>query len=135
MGRGVLFDFCIYTIAHPDKVAKAHHRCGSTKFSEKKVWRTGAQLLTEAKTRGAVMPVVFGDATYCKTLLSWGILKRIVIDDKTTHYFVEQVRPIKGSHSHQDLVLRSTGKHIKPNFRRPYAICLRPSFLPKRHSD
>lgn len=135
MVRGLL-DFCIYTISHPKTLDDAYRSGGITRFSEKKTWKTGAQLLTKAKAAGAVMAVVFGDATYCKdNLLFWGILKRITIKDKSTQYFVEQMRPIKGSHALHDLVLRSTGKNIAPNFRRPYAICFRPSFLPRRISE
>ena len=124
-----MFEFSIYTIAHGAKLAKAARKSRATKFSEAKIWKTGDRLQTKAKSAGAVMPVVFGDATNCRYLLWWGILKTIVIEDTTTHYFVEQVRPIKGKHTPQELVLRSTGKHIAPNFIRPYAICRTPSFL------
>jgi hypothetical protein len=41
------------------------------------------------------------------------------------------MRKIKGRHSPQDLLLKSTGKAIAPNFIKPYAICRTPSFLGK----
>jgi hypothetical protein len=125
----VLFGFSIYTIAHPDKLAKAASRKGATKFSEAKPWMTRYDLWSKASAAGEAMTVVFADATDCSRLLYWGILTGIEIEDKTTRYSVKQVRKIKGRHSPQELLLKSTGKAIAPNFIRPYAICRTPSFL------
>ena len=35
MAQRLLFEFCIYTIAHPSKLANPHDRNGATRFSEK----------------------------------------------------------------------------------------------------
>jgi hypothetical protein len=43
-----LFEFSIYTIAHPDKLAKAASRRVAAKFSEAKVWKTGYDLWIKA---------------------------------------------------------------------------------------
>ena len=123
-----LFEFSIYTIVLGDKLAKAASRSGTTRFTEARAWKTGYDLWSKSKAAGAVMPVVFADATDCSRLLYWGILTGIVIEDKTTRYSVKQMRKIKGQHSPQELLLR-TGKAIAPDFIRPYAICRTPSFL------
>jgi hypothetical protein len=123
-----LFEFSIYTIAHPDKLAKAAARKVATGFSERKVWKTGYDMLNKAKAANAVIPIILGDATDCSRLLYWGILTKIEIDDETTRYSVKQIQKIKGKHSPQDLLLR-TGTAIAPKFIRPYAICRTPSFL------
>lgn len=125
----VIFPYCIYTIAHRDKLAKAASKMGVAKFSEAKAWRTGYDLWNQAQAAGAVMVVVFADATDCSRLLFWGTLTDIVIKDKTTWYSLRELRKIKGDHATQELLLRSTGKAIAPNFIRPYAICRTPPFL------
>ena len=125
----VLFEFSIYTIAHRDKLAKAASRRGATTFSEGKRWKTGYEQWSKAKASGVLMPVVFADASDCSRLIYWGILSDIVIEDTTTQYSVKQMAKIKGLHSPQELLLRSTGKAIAPNLIRPYAICRTPSFL------
>ena len=123
------FKFSIYTIAHPDKLAKAARSSRAIVFSEAKVWKTGCALWSKADAQGKTMPVVFGDATNCERLLYWGILtKQPEIEGKTTSYSVKALRKIKG-HSPQDLRLKSSGKKIATNFRRPYAIVETPPFL------
>jgi hypothetical protein len=124
-----LFEFSIYTIVHPDKLAKAASRKRSVSFLEEKAWKTGYLLWIKSKAAGTEMSVVFGDATDCSRLLFWGILTGVAIEDKTTRYSVKQMRKIKGRHSPQELLLKSTGKNVAPNFIRPYAICRTPSFL------
>jgi hypothetical protein len=66
-----LFEFSVYTIAHPDKLAAAASRSRATKFSEAKAWKTGYDLWNKAKAAGAAMPVVFADATDCSRPLYW----------------------------------------------------------------
>jgi hypothetical protein len=124
-----LFEFSVYTIAHPGKLAKAASRSGATNFSEAKPWTTGYHLLAKAKAADEVLPVVFADATDCSRLLYWGILTNIVIEGKNARYSFKQTRKIKGRHSPQKLLLKSTDKPIASNFIRPYAICRTPSFL------
>jgi hypothetical protein len=85
-----------------------------------------AHLLAKAKAADEVLPVVFADATDCSRLLYWGILTNIVIEGKNTRYSFKQTRKIKGRHSRQELLLKSTDKPIAPNFIRPYAICRTP---------
>ena len=75
------------------------------------------------------MPVIFADATDCGRLVYWGILSDIKPGKLGMHSFVRSLRRLRGHHAPQELVLRSTGKTIAPNFIRPYAICRTPAFL------
>lgn len=75
---------------------------------------------------------MFADATDCTRLLYWGAISDIHIDDGGTSYSVEGLSPIGHGRTPQDLVLRSTGKQIAPDFIRPYAICRTPEFLHDR---
>jgi hypothetical protein len=72
---------------------------------------------------------LLGDATDCSRLEYWGLLAGVEIEDEATRFTIDRVRPLPGSHTPQELVLRSTGEHIAPNFISPYAICRTPEFL------
>ena len=116
-----LSEFCIYTICRPDKVDEESH-------TENKRWVTGEKLLQRALKRGELLPILFGDATWCSDLIAWGIVKAIVLTDDQTTYSVESIVPLS-KHSPQELTLRSTRKKIAKNFIRPYAICITPDFI------
>jgi hypothetical protein len=124
----LLFKFSIYTIVLEDKL-KAAVENDLTTFQEGQAWTSGSRLLAEAKEAGEDMPVVFADAADCSRLLYWGILTDVVVKDNTTQYSVKSVQEINGQHSPQELLLKSTGNKIRPNFIRPYAICETPLFL------
>ena len=124
-----LSEFSIYTIAHRDKLAAAATRNGMSSFTENSRWTTGERLWKAARAAGVDMPVVLGDAADCSSLLYWGVLRDIALQDRKTTYAVEAIRPIRKGHSPQELVLRSTGEWIAPGFIRPYAIVQTPSFL------
>lgn len=57
-----LSEFCIYTIVHRDKLAKAASGNRSTTFPETKAWTTGYRLWRKAQAEDRDMPVVFADA-------------------------------------------------------------------------
>jgi hypothetical protein len=57
------------------------------------------------------------------------LLTGIQIEGDVTRFTIDRVRSLPGAHTPQDLVLRSSGQHISPNFIRPYAICRTPDFL------
>ncbi len=59
----------------------------------------------------------------------WGLLTAVEFQSGGTQFSVDRVRPLEGSHSPQELVLRSTGARIAFDFIRPYAICRTPDFL------
>jgi hypothetical protein len=122
-------DHCIYTIVSAKKLAKAATRGSVTSFTEKKAWVSGYNLWHKAEAEDLPMPILFADAADCSRLLYWALLTEIQFDGDATKYTVDRVRKLKGRHSPQELVLRSTRKQIARGFIRPYAICLTPSFL------
>jgi hypothetical protein len=89
----------------------------------------GLELWQHAQAANVDFPILLGDATDCDRLVYWGLLTDVQIEGQTTSYTVDRVRPLQGTHRPQELVLRSTGKHIAPNFIRSYAICFTPAFL------
>jgi len=122
-------EHCIYTILHKDKLADVERQGGPATFHESSPWRTGQALWRQARDAKLDFPILLGDATDCTELVAWGLLTCVDVDGEQTADTVERVRPLRGSHRPQDLVLRSTGEHIAPDFIRPYAICLTPAFL------
>lgn len=75
------------------------------------------------------MPILFGDSTNCSRLIYWGILLDMYVDDTGTEYTFGRLNKFGTGKKPQDLVLKSTGKNIAPNYIRPYAICRTPSFI------
>jgi hypothetical protein len=137
MARPKVSKVSIYTIVHPGRLATAATKVEASGFQEGRPWITGRRLWREAKAGGAAMPVLFGDATDCKRLIYWGVLTKVVVDEKTrtTKYFVKQVRKLKGGHTPQQLVLKNSGKCIAPKFIYPYAICWAPQFVMRTWPD
>jgi hypothetical protein len=125
-------EFTIYTIVKRETLSKAAENLETTEFHEGHPWTTGFDLWRQSMAANEAMAVIFADAADCSRLVFWGILTRVVIEGKNTRYWVKQMRKIKGRHMPQELILKSSGKNIAPNFIRPYAICRRPPFLPKR---
>ncbi len=126
-----LSEFCVYTISHRDKLSAALAEGGSVTFRESRRWTTAAKKLQAAIDAGEALSIVFADAANCSALLYWARLREVALVDGGTRYTVEQLAPLDGRHSPQDLQLASTGRHIAPDFIRPYAICKTPEFLVK----
>jgi hypothetical protein len=122
-------EHCIYTIVRPDRLAEAARNGGPTPFRESKPWVTGYKLWQKAQAASVGFPILLGDATDCSRLTHWGLLTNVRIKGATTHFTVDRVRRLHKVHKPQELELRSSGKHIKPNFIRPYAICCTPRFV------
>ncbi len=129
--KSAYFDYCVYTIVHPDRLEAAYQQRGSITWPENRRWVTVSELLKTARKQGQQMAILFGDATDCNRLLYAGDLERVKIGDRQTEYTFSSLRPLDDGHKPQDLYLRSTGKRIAPVFIRPYAICHTPGFLPK----
>jgi hypothetical protein len=130
-----LSEHCVYTIVHTDLLADAVRHGGPTTFRESKEWVTGRQLWQQAQAAGVSFPILLGDATDCSRLEFWGLLTGVEIEGEATRFTIDRVRPLPGSHTPQELVLRSTGEHIAPNFIRPYAICCTPAFLSAQDAE
>lgn len=122
-------EYCVYTIVKGQNLAKKARSRHKPMFREEKRWVTAGKLWESAREAGAAMPVLFGDASDCSRLLFWGLLIHVQVRDGSTSFTVDRLRRIPGERAPQELVLRSTGKTIAPNFVRPYAICFTPSFV------
>ncbi len=124
-----LADHCVYTIVHPERLAIAEQKGGSTILSERRPWVTGLKLWNNAQSAGVEMPVLLGNANDCSDLRYWGLITKLEVTEAGTSFTVDRVRRFRRGHKPQELVLRSTGKHIAPNFIRPYAVCQTPNFV------
>jgi hypothetical protein len=125
-----LAEHCVYTIVHSELLADAHRQGGAATFREAKPRVTRLKLWRKAQKAGVGMPVLLGDAADTNELLYWGVLTRLEVTDAGTSFTLDRLRRLPGGHTPQELVLRSTGNHIAPNFIRPYAICETPDFVP-----
>jgi hypothetical protein len=124
-------DYCIYTIVHRDRLARAARKGGCVTFREGRRWVTGHQLWREAKHAGTVMPVLLADAAWCSRLLYWGVLTAVKPSGAGTTFTVDRLRKFLRPRRTQELVLRSKCRHIAPHFIKPYAICRTPRFVIK----
>lgn len=127
-----LAEWCVYTIVDGKRLVHDAKVGGAVQFHEGLRWTTAKRLLQEASAANKRMPVLFGDATECSRLRYWGLLTKIDVQDGATSFVVESLREIRKRRT-QELVLRNTRKNIAPNFIKPYAICLTPTFLNPRN--
>jgi hypothetical protein len=124
-----LYDFCVSTIVDRHKLEQFALR-GSGIFTEGRAWKTAKRLLDEARRQGKDMPVILSDAAFnSEPLWLWGVLRELNIEDDQTTIQLTAIQRVRGNHGRQDLVLRSSGRQIKPKYIRPYAICQTPPFL------
>lgn len=124
-----LAEHCVYTIVSADRLADAEERGGAVTFREARPWVTGLALWNQAQNAGLKMPVLLGDASKTNRLLCWGVLTNVKLSKGGTEFTVDRIRRLPRGHTPQELVLRSSGKRIAPNFIRPYAICRTPKFV------
>lgn len=124
-------DFCVYTIVEGKELRRLAKEGREVHREERKPWVTAERLFHEARAAEKDLPVLFGDAANCSHLMYWGLLTDVHVQDGATSFVVSGLREIRKRKT-QELVLRSTRKQIAPNFIRPYAICLTPSFLNPR---
>jgi len=124
----ILADTCIYTIAHPEKLAE-WTKAGEGELQEKKGWTTGKKLLAEAKKNKQTVALLLADSTDCSRLTHWAIVKQIKIGPKGTKCTFHSVKAFDRIHQPQELTLASTNRRIAEDFIRPYAICQTPYFV------
>lgn len=124
-----LFKFRISTIVERSRLDEFALK-GSAKFTERRVWKTAKLLFEQSRKAGAGLPVILSDAAYnTERLLLWGVLQKLAVDGDRTTVQLTDVQRVRGSHGRRELTLRSSGKAIKSNFIKPYAICETPEFL------
>ena len=128
MGQG-LYRFCVSTIRNEAKIREFLSE-GRGKFTENKAWKTARVLFLESLEIGTRMPLILSDAANnTEKLLCWATLRKVDIDAQSTMVEFDQVKKIRGDRPRRKLTLRSSGKQIKPHYRRNYAICETPPFL------
>ncbi len=124
-----LAEHCIYTIVTRDVLDEVALAQSPLRRSEGKSWATAVRLLAEARRRSLDLPIVIADAKDCSRLLYWGLLTDIAVAGSSTTYTADRLRPIRGIHAPQELVLLSSGEFIAQYFIRSYALCVTPQFL------
>jgi hypothetical protein len=127
----ILTDFCVYTIVSRDRLDPVARDGKPLVARTTRIWRDAHTLRKEAVASRKDLPILLGDAKDCSQLLYWGVLQKIELGANHTKYTVDRLRRLPRPHKPQELVLRSTGKHIAPGFIRPYALCHTPQFLAK----
>ncbi len=128
---------CIYAIVTRDVLDPVALDQTALTRTEARVWAEAARLFKEASQRERDLPIVLADAKDCSRLLYWGVLVDVVIarDAGTTTYTVDRLRPLRGTYTPQDLVLKSSGEPIAYGYIRSYAICETPGFLVDSPND
>jgi len=124
----MLAEHAVYTIAHPESLQPLLKQRGPIPRHQTKRWVTADALFQKALCAGQDMAIVFGDATHCTRLKFWGLISSLHVREDGTDFEVTDLKPLHGKRT-QQLVLRSTQRHIAPGFIRPYAIVECPSFL------
>jgi len=130
-----LAEQCVYTIVSRDILDEYAHDQAPLTRAERKSWKTAKRLLDEATSKSLHLPIVLADAKDCSRLLYWGLLVDLKFIGGDTSYTVDRLRPFRGEHVTQELVLLSTKKTIAPRFIRPYALCVTPQFLDDSPED
>ena|ERR1017187_6870898 len=129
----MLTKFCVYTIRHSQDLSTASQAVGGRGgYPEKKVWRTAARLLQDARRSGERLPVLFSPAEGTRYLYAWALLEEIEVRsaDKTTNYSFTDLK-LFGAKQRRKSALRkkSNREPLDENFIRPYAICYTPRFV------
>jgi len=121
-----LYEYCVYTIKHPQKLIEASR--DKTPLHEAKRWVVGAKLLKEAHDSRCELPILFADARECSRLIAWSVLRSIDVSPTGTQYAIGPLYGLPKAKP-QDLILQGSGERIKADFIRPYALCQTPAFL------
>jgi hypothetical protein len=125
-------DWCVYTIAHGEGLAKAQRQgAQQVSFQERKRWTGAENRLAVARRQGQRVPVLLADSRRTSRLRWWGFLEDVALSERGTIFRVDRIRQLPGMHRPQDLTLL-TGARIAPGFIRPYALCRTPTFLADR---
>ena len=128
-----LSDDAIYTMRHSREL-ELGFTAGKGSLLEHQAWTTGQKLFAEAAREGRRLAIVFSAAEADSGLIFWGVVDRIHVarhDDGTAETRcdysgltrIEPARPLSA------LTLKSKRRPLSDNYIRPYALCVRPSFI------
>jgi HNH endonuclease len=121
-----LADWCVYTIATPERLAAAENE--SQALTERTKWATAARLYDTACDQATPVAILFADSRDCSELIAWSVLREVALTAQGTSYFIGPLYGIRG-HAPQELTKLSDGARIKPDYIRPYVPCETPEFL------
>lgn len=126
-------EFSIYTIIHVDELNRIHEAGGAGTFTEKKGWKTGAQLFHQAQQDDRRMPVLFADAAATQGVIYYAFLTDVQVmgerNQGPTHYSFDSLKPVRPTIPNRRLTLKSNGQPLSDDFIRPYAIVHTPDFV------
>jgi 5-methylcytosine-specific restriction protein A len=124
-----LSDLSIFTIRRHESITEAI-KVGSIRFAEKANWKTGAELLDNAKRSGQKLVVLLGDSTNeQKGIMAWGVAKAIIASRSETEITLEEVKSIPSRPVVWSLWCESTGERLSEEDQRNYRIVRTPEFL------
>jgi hypothetical protein len=130
-----LFASCVYAIKLPQTLLEAS-RTG-TELIEGKRWVGAEKMLSEATDAGQELAIVFADSRDCSLLIGWSVIRKIVVHEKHTEYWIGPMWRLPRKRP-QDLVRWEKGRRIAPDYIRSYVLCETPLFLRReaesRHS-
>jgi broad specificity phosphatase PhoE len=96
-------------------------------------WSRALRSLEASRKANTRMPILIGDATHSVvTLVAWGLVVDIDIDDERTRVEYEALTPLVG-HSATELRKLSDGEPISEDYQRAYVPCVTPDFLHDVH--
>ncbi len=121
--------FCIYTIRRSSDLDERFKEGGTGTFTEQKEWKSGMELLDEARATGKELPIIFAAGESIAGLAFWAIITDLRVEPGRTTYSFERLTRIKSEPPLSLLKVRSTGDPLPNNFIRPYAICHTPFLL------
>jgi hypothetical protein len=122
-----IFDKCIYTIVHSDKLNKIYYEINYSNLSEKKNWANGLKYFKEAKSKNQEMIILFSGAEDTKYLHSWAKIETISIadDKKSTLYTIYELKLFSKKRK-KSKIEKIDGDCIPESFIRPYVLCNTP---------
>ena len=125
-----LFEFCLYTTIHPDKLEWAAYLRGPSTFEVRQRMVKVREYFRIAKAQDKVVAVLFSDSTNCIDLIYWARLIHISVQGNNTHFTVSHISKLEPERKIDALVKVSNGRKLSKKFIRPYAVVKKPSFLP-----
>lgn len=126
-----ILDRCVYTLLHSDKLDAFHKRGGVGSFTENKKWKGAELLLTEARSTGKCLPLIFAAGEYIYGLIYWALVGGIKIDEEngTSTIIFTDLKPLKETLPLSTLRVVSTREPLPDSHIHNYVLCYTPDFL------